>query len=475
VALQIRSRSIVLPLIVVCSLAVEATASAGPHELGADTSQGIYGGTLVEACGWPSTVAVQAGGSLCTGTLVHPEIVIYAAHCGAGNKVISFGESLQSPARKETTEFCQVSPEWQGANRDFAFCKLAEPVTDIQIVPMLMGCETSALTAGADVVLAGFGQADNGPTGLKREVATFVGNVSSDEALLGGNGVGACHGDSGGPAFIKLSSGMGGDDTWRVFGVTSRGPVGCLNGAKYGLMHTAVEWVETQSGVDVTPCHDADGTWNPTLDCGFFPTAPGVGHGTWPTCGEGPVGGFSSMCGDPAGGPDDAPPTVDITAPADGSVFESDPGHGTAAVTISASADDGDGWGVQEVRLVINDEEIANGVDATAPYEWPAAFPAGQYSAYVIAVDRAGNEAESAVVHFGVDMDAPDPSGDEGGEGGTGGDGDGDGLTGGGLTGGGSPGGLDEPQVGCGCAAAPTPRAWASLAFIGLMLWRRRR
>src|SRR5688572_27429935 len=50
----------------------------------------IYGGTNVPSCGWPS--AVELGGS-CSGTLVHPELVIYAAHCGASYSWVRLGES----------------------------------------------------------------------------------------------------------------------------------------------------------------------------------------------------------------------------------------------------------------------------------------------------------------------------------------------------------------------------------------------
>src|SRR5690606_20280045 len=39
----------------------------------------IYGGQATETCEWPSTVSMAGN---CTGTLVHPEIVFYAGHCG---------------------------------------------------------------------------------------------------------------------------------------------------------------------------------------------------------------------------------------------------------------------------------------------------------------------------------------------------------------------------------------------------------
>jgi MYXO-CTERM domain-containing protein len=436
----------------------------------------IYGGTTVETCGWPTTVAVRSGGGLCTGTLVSPEIVIFAAHCGAGNKQISFGESINGPARQVGTEFCQTNPQYAGANHDFAFCKLAEPVVDIQIVPILMGCETGILVPGGSIVIAGFGEADNGPTGIKREVVTQIGSVGGDEALLGGAGKGACHGDSGGPAFIQLGNDAGGDDTWRVFGVTSRGVPGCLNGATFGLMHTAVEWIEGAAGVDITPCGDAQGNWDPTVDCGFFPQDPGHGHGPWPSCGEGPLGGFSSICGDPAGGPDDDPPTVELTAPESGSMFMSDPDSGSALVDMSAIADDGDGWGIQDVRLIINGDEIMGTEDPSEPYEWVGVlqFPSGQYTVSALATDRAGHSAESEPVYFGVDMDAPTPPDpDDDGTGDGTGSGDGPGGTG-------NPGLGEEGEAGggkgCGCSA---DNGWGSsgaglLGLLGLLMIRRR-
>jgi hypothetical protein len=358
-----------------------------------------------------------------------------------------------------------------GQGVDFAFCKLAQPVTEVEIVPILMGCETAILAPGTEVVVVGFGTADNGPYGIKREVTTVVNSVGS-EAYVGGNGVGACNGDSGGPVFVKLPSELNGDDTWRVFGVTSWGPEGCLNGAHFGMMHNAVTWVESETGIDITPCHDVDGTWKPGIDCRFFPKEPMKGHGAWPACGPGPTGGFSAICGEPAGGPDEDPPIVTITAPASGMRFDSDPMTGNAMVTVSAIADDGEGWGVQDVRLLLNGNEVPNSTDPSEPYDWPGAFPKGQYTVVAVATDYKGQEGMSEPVYFGVDMDAPEPPSEEDtGDTDDTGDSSGDGTGDGGAT-----MGADDPaKGGCGCGLGGRGSAGLWLLVLGCFGARPRR
>ncbi|EDM79523.1 Peptidase S1 and S6, chymotrypsin/Hap [Plesiocystis pacifica SIR-1] len=258
----------------------------------------IYGGETVNDCGWPTTVSLDG----CTGTLVHPEVVLFAGHCialgGGAPNVVTFGEDFNQPARTVQTTQCGAHPNWQNPGNDLAWCRLAQPVTDIPIVPPLMGCEVDQLQVGSEVTIVGFGEADdNLGWGPKREVTTTVTDLYGGEAYIGGNGLDSCQGDSGGPVYIQLD-----DGSWRVFGITSGGGA-CGTGGIYEMMHVGMEWFEGQIGLDITPCTDADGTWNPGPDCAEAPYEPGTAGGAWNSgCSATDVTGLIGTCGEPYGG-----------------------------------------------------------------------------------------------------------------------------------------------------------------------------
>jgi len=342
---------------------------------------------------------VVGGSTLCTGTLVHPEVVIYAAHCGTANKKIRFGEgSLSATSEHEVpTAFCKGY-----ADMDHAFCVLSTPITEIPITPPVMGCEADLLYPGQEVAIAGFGKSCTEPSGTKRWAMTTVHDGPDDQARIyvGGGGVGPWSGDSGGPAFLHHP-----DGTWHAFGILSAGSA-CGEPALYGLMHPIMDWFESESGIDITPCHDADGTWNPTPRCVGFATDPLVEGLSWDDwCSGAPRSGPSATCGPPfSNEPDDDAPAVTITSPQDGDYFEREP----ARLSIEVTADDGDGWGIKDVALVV-DGDVLDAVDTVPPFGFAnVTFPAGTYEIAAQAEDWAGNTGESEPVTIYVAVDPPE-------------------------------------------------------------------
>jgi hypothetical protein len=427
--------------------------------------KGVYGGEPTQTCGWPTTVSL--GG--CTATLVHPRVIIYAAHCGSGQDDIALGESANSPAAVVQTAWCRAFPGYQiGNGTDHAFCVLAQSV-NLEIVPILMGCEAEeALQPGAEVEIVGFGQNDTGnPYGTKHQATTYLNSVQNDEAFIGGGGTDVCGGDSGGPAYIQLD-----DGTWRVFGITSYGDPACLAGSYFSMMHIGMEWFESelaQEGIDITPCHDSDGTWNPSEDCTGFPTDPKTPAGDWASgCDQGTPSGWSSTCGPPYGGGE--PPVVTITSPADGTALELAEGESSVSVDVLVDATDEDSE-IDEVSLLVDGAD-AGTLAGTDPLEWTIDLELGDHSLQAIAIDEFAQQGESAIVEVTVDpAEPPEETGGSGtgsGGGETDDPGTDDGGTGTGTeTGAGS---SDEGSDGCGCRTVRTDAAPSGLWGL-LLAW----
>jgi MYXO-CTERM domain-containing protein len=476
---------------VVGFLAFSSTAYADDAWSAELPKSGIYGGQPTEQCGWPSVAFLGTGGAACTGALVHPEIVLTAAHCVPNNATASvrFGERSDTAVQLAQTEYCRANPGFTGqtgTGTDYGFCKLATPVTNVPIIPIAFGCEESVLAPGREIVHVGFGVDENGQGGRKKSVAVTVQSITnSGEIISGTQTTGICSGDSGGPAFIRLSSALGGDDTWRVIGIHSWAQMqtqGVCNGSGGSIIASkAVDFIWQQSGINVLPCHGTDGDWAPTWACQGFPIEPWIGGESsyQGGCDTGPLGDFSAVCGPPLTDfPDDTPPTLVVVEPRGDVEVEVEAG-GTAGVRVHAEADDGDGWGVAGVELVIvpEDGEEVSQVLEYAPYVWNTTFPAGAYNIKLIASDYAGNVTESEWIGIGIGTPPPsgnpdDPDEDEATDDGTGGD---DAASGGETSSGDEPSLDDDAGGGCSCRSVDSGAPWSSLLVLALLGLRRRR
>ena len=300
-------------------LACQARPATPPTET---QSQPIFGGENAGPCQYPSTVLLSG----CTGTLVHPRLVITAAHCGTNHRTVTFGEN-RTGMRKVPVESCKRVGSGANAADDYAYCKLAMPVTDVPIAPVLMGCEVDVLKAGRPIIIAGFGDADDdgGGFGTKRWAASVFNRVQRGAAHVAGKGKGYCYGDSGGPAFVKLD-----DGSWRSFGIVSEGVgASCGAGDLLAFMHTAVPWIEQNAGIDITPCHDANGKWNPGPDCTRFSLDPGMTGRSW-----------ANGCAEPALSPPAATCGAAFTGAAPGDAAASEAGPPDANADVASDTAD---------------------------------------------------------------------------------------------------------------------------------------
>ncbi len=401
------------------TVASTAAAAPSPAEGVEPVEPQVFGGTPAEVCQWPTTVAVTGGGGLCTGALVHPRVVTYAAHCGDGNKQIRFGES-STQALTRQTERCVTNPDYLGTTnqaQDWAFCILEEPMLDIPFTPPAYGCEVDLIQDDTPVVVAGYGDSNVGGSGTKRWGDTIIVSTFGSTAQIGaqGTGVTTCQGDSGGTAYLAMD-----DGSYRAISMVSTGLPGCNETTgTHALMHPAVPWIEETSQIDITPCHDVDGTWNPNPNCTGFFAGGSTPSGVWENMCEGtPSSGPAATCGDAFDvTTDEEPPEVTVASPTQGEEFDSG-----ALVSIAIDAIDA-GYGTQEVWIEIDGMEQPVR-DTYPPFVFAdVPFPDGVYTIIAHAVDWAGNEGVSAPVTIGVNADVPDmPDATTGGSDETGGD-----------------------------------------------------
>lgn len=371
----------------------------------------IYGGEPAGACEFPSAGTLGS----CTATLVHPQLITYAAHCGTNYSSVKFADDANGPGITASTQSCRRHPSYNGigTGTDFAYCTLSSPVEGIVPTPPLMGCEVDVLTEGKDVWIVGFGNNDDGGYGRKYKAHTSFNYFDSvGDANIGSNGVTVCQGDSGGPAYVQLPTEDGYDGSWRAFGIASYIYTPCGNEGFSAVIHRGVDWIEEDSGIDITPCHDADGTWNPGEDCTDFPLQIEIGSGSWDSaCAPGDLTGYASTCGPSyAETLDGAPPRVTITSPENGATIMTD-GAG-ASVTASVDATD------QETNIV-SVELFIDGVSSgppleTPPYSFDLQLAEGDYALTAVAIDEAGNEGEDGPVEISITGLLPEPPEDDG-------------------------------------------------------------
>jgi hypothetical protein len=210
--------------------------STGSLKSSADLNAGIIGGT--DATGseeFAKTVVLlydKELGSICTASILSDKVLLTAAHCVASEPTslyVVFGTNVESTdiiVRRVVD--AKVTPVWTARaaqdlnNGDMAMVGFVGGLPEGYKAAELLS-DLSVLKDGAAVTLAGYGTSDGVAgtgAGKLRYVETTIQKVAYSESEIlmeQSKGHGACHGDSGGPAYVEV------DGQRLVIGVTSRG------------------------------------------------------------------------------------------------------------------------------------------------------------------------------------------------------------------------------------------------------------
>ncbi|MBM4361572.1 MAG: S1 family peptidase [Deltaproteobacteria bacterium] len=272
-----------VPAIWALELSCKLDACAAVCSEVATTRSAIVGGAPAAQGPWGSVVRIGD----CTGALLAPDVVVYAAHCGVDHREVTTRADDQPAPRPTQVAWCEAHAEAGVADSDIAVCLLESAVNGVTPIAPARGCERERVQAGDPVWLVGFGSTGSGGAmGDRRWVETTLSSLSP--LLVAGTATaGVCHGDSGGPAFVQVLPG-GASAEWRQLGVLSAGVVGQCGPGYYTDLDPFIPWIERTTQVDVTPCHDDAGNWAPTAGCvasRVEPGGPGGGETPSATCG----------------------------------------------------------------------------------------------------------------------------------------------------------------------------------------------
>ncbi|MCP4679710.1 MAG: trypsin-like serine protease [Deltaproteobacteria bacterium] len=222
------TRIIFIIILATVALSCESEIDEIPLNEGAPGLSGVLGGYETNYEEWQGAVALfGGGGSMCTGTLIAPDVVLSAAHCvylpyrnidytkDPGSLQILGGAKAGEVVYSWAKEVVR-NPSYNGMwGTDLSMILLEDPVTDVEPHKVRM---KPGPAKGDEGVIVGYGTSttygDTETAGIHRAGDTTVLRASGNTFEIG-NPAGGCSGDSGGPVFTMQ------DGEWVVTGVAS--------------------------------------------------------------------------------------------------------------------------------------------------------------------------------------------------------------------------------------------------------------
>ena len=263
-------------------LLTSALAAAATLGLTAAPSSAIVGGHDAAAGAYPAVAEITFGDAfLCTGTLIAPDWVLTAGHCGnpTGEVValpvawptplinVRIGSNKPGQGEPATVAQAIVEPKYLNTKGfDLTLLKLSKPASQAP-VPVAGASERPRWNPGVSETIVGFGTTSSGgstPDTLQEAQVPVTTDAycsaaySSFEAVtqvcagFPQGGVDTCQGDSGGPMFGRTGGGA-----LRLVAATSYGE-GCAQPGKPGVYARVAdtelrEWIRSQVPAAVGP------------------------------------------------------------------------------------------------------------------------------------------------------------------------------------------------------------------------------